>query len=83
METDLNLGKMEDELNFIVNVYLNGRQPASWQAYLALAFPELGKAQPQLVISIFLLYIKFNIEYCRQSKDSQPYKQKLKKTFTC
>ena len=32
-----------------LNVYLNGKQPASWQPYLALASTELGTAQPQLV----------------------------------
>ena len=38
---------MEEDLN----VFLNGRRPAGWLAYLALASPELGTAQPQLVPS--------------------------------
>ena len=41
---------MEEDLN----VFLNGRRPAGWLAYLALASPELGTAQPQLVFLIIV-----------------------------
>ena len=44
MEDDLNLKKIEDDLNFKAN----GRQPQAMLAQLALASPELGTAQPQL-----------------------------------
>ena len=40
---------MEESLN----VYVNGRQSASWQAYLDLAFPELGTVQAQLVSILY------------------------------
>ena len=46
MEVDPRKIVIEENLN----VYFNGRQPASWQAYLALASAELGTAQPQLVL---------------------------------
>jgi hypothetical protein len=46
---------MEESLN----VYVNGRQSASWQAYLDLAFPELGTVQPQLVYLNILILLKY------------------------
>jgi len=50
MEGDLNLRKMEENLNS------NGRRISGWLAYLALALPELGTAQPQL----FLVFLGFS-----------------------
>ena len=52
MEDDLNLKKIEDNLNFKAN----GRQPQAMLAWLALASPGLGTAQPQLVSIVVCLY---------------------------
>ena len=62
---------MEEDLN----VFLNGRRPAGWLAYLALASPELGTAQPQLVCiylsTIYVINVHY-ISFCCNVKDKLP-----------
>ena len=64
MEDDLNLKKMEDDLNFKAN----GRQPQVMLAQLALASPEPGTAQPEIVT--FYYYVTYITLYPQPSKTS-------------
>ena len=72
-------GKMEDDLN----IKVNGRRPqfiGKWKttitfsyklkiAYLTLASPELGTAQPQLVFSFVKFYLTTDLYIYSNFKD--------------